>query len=1011
MSGPASGPIARHRTLFLLFFLSGMSGLVYESIWSRYIRQFVGSAATAQVLVLALFMGGMSAGALLAGRYVHRIRRPVVAYGLIEGCIGLYALAFPTVFDLVTRLAYDVLFPAFGGGAGVEAAKWLLAASLIVGPCILLGMTFPVMSVGILRRDPAHSGEILSFLYFTNSLGASLGAILSGFVGVAFLGLPGTLAVAGVLNILILLVALRDREAMPVIEGARATSGERRTLGLLFLAVAFGTGLSSFMYEIGWIRLLSMIIGSATHSFEVMLSAFVLGLALGGLWVRRRMDRYRFPELVLAFVQLVMGMAAVATLPLYMAATGAMAWLLSDPDGRTMATWIGFNVLRYLVCLMIMLPATFCAGMTLPLLTHVLLRRGEPEGVVGRVYGVNTLGSITGAVAAGIVLLPVVGLKGVIVLGALVDMGLGIWLLAKAAPAEAVAAGVTKLRRRAAVATAAVAALGMLVPMDPRILTSTVFRKGRFRLPDYLEILSYRDGRTASVTVVENTERPGHRIIYTNGKPDASVVLERFPEGRDPSIGPDLAGDEPNQFLVGLLPLSVHPTAKTAALIGFGSGVTCHTLLGSAHLERLDTIEIEPEMVRGGKFFFAVNHRAYDDPRNHMWFDDAKAYFAAAARDYDIIVSEPTNPWVSGVASLFTREFYAEAKRYLAPGGIFAQWLQGYEISNDLILSVLAAVDEAFEDYLIMRIGERDWVILASADGPVRLPDATVFEWPDAREQLEILGISDLGQIHGLIVANRRILHPFVSRFAPNSDAHPRLDTGAERTRFFRDSAEMLLAIWWTPLPVIEVFGGIERVPYPRRGIGDYRDPHVLFEPEQAMWLLRDFEEGGVARTPEGGVSVGPMRVYRETAAALDRGETSWGSYLTAVYEVFRLTEPYVRLSGTAFWADVRRRAADAPPGVREGLDLLDAVDRRDAPAITRLVATYEGADEGALPGGFVALAGALALELSGASLEERRRYAREQMANYGLGETDADLAFRALRAYVARGTNESEGE
>ncbi len=1008
MPGTRAGPIARHRTLFLLFFLSGMSGLVYESIWSRYIRQFVGSAATAQVLVLALFMGGMSVGALLAGRLIGRIRRPVLAYGLIEGAIGLFALSFPAFFDVTLRLAYDVIFPLFGGGLGVGLAKWGLAAGLIVGPCILLGMTFPVMSVGILRREPAHAGEILSFLYFTNSLGASMGAVLSGFVGVPWLGLPGTLAVAGALNLLILLVALRDRRAAPAPAlAAEPARPDARRVGLLFLAVAFGTGLSSFMYEIGWIRLLSMIIGSATHSFEVMLSAFVLGLALGGLWVRRRMDGFRFPELVLAFVQLLMGMAAVATLPLYMAATGAMAWLLSDPDGRTLGTWIGFNVLRYLVCLMIMLPATFCAGMTLPLLTHVLLRRGEPEGVVGRVYGINTLGSICGAVAAGIVLLPIVSLKGLLVLGALVDMALGVWLLARAAPAGLVASTLVRLRRRAAAATVAIAALGLLVPMDPRILTSTVFRKGRFRLPDYLEILSYRDGRTASVTVVENTERPGHRIIYTNGKPDASVVLDRFPPGRDPSIGPDLAGDEPNQFLVGLLPLAVHPTAKTAALIGFGSGVTCHTLLGSDTLERLDTIEIEPEMVRGGKFFFEVNHRAYEDPRNHLWFDDAKAYFAAAARDYDIIVSEPTNPWVSGVASLFTREFYAEAKRYLAPGGIFAQWLQGYEISNDLIVSVLAAVDEAFSDYLIMRIGERDWVILASADGTVAPPGDAVFAWPDAREQLGILGISDLGQLHGLVVANRRILHPFLRDQTPNSDAHPRLDTGAERTRFFRDSAEMLLSLRWTPLPVLEVFGGLDLAPYPRRGIGDYRDPHVLFEPEQAMWLLRDFEEGGVVRTPEGGVSVAAMRTYREAARALDEGRGTWGEFLTAVYEVFRRTASHTRLAGTAFWTDVLRRSEGAPAPYRASIELLDAIDRRDGEAIARLVEAQDPGTPGALPGGFVSLAGAVALELRGAGPDERRTYADTVMAAYGTGDTDADLAYQVLRAYVRDGTPE----
>src|SRR5690606_6762639 len=187
--------------------------------------------------------------------------------------------------------------------------------------------------------------------------------------------------------------------------------------------------------------------------------------------------------------------------------------------------------------------------------------------------------------------------------------------------------------------------------------------------------------------------------------------------GRDPELGPDLAGDEPNQVLVGLLPLMARPQATEVALIGFGSGVTAHVLLGSPTLERLATIEIEPEMVAGSRHFYPANARAYDDPRNQFWVDDAQAYFAAAAPQLDIIVSEPTNPWVSGVSSLFTVEFYQEAKRYLKPGGVLAQWLQGYELSDELLLTVLAALDQEFSDYQILRVGASDWVILSVAEG------------------------------------------------------------------------------------------------------------------------------------------------------------------------------------------------------------------------------------------------------------------------------------------------------
>ncbi|MCA9699817.1 MAG: fused MFS/spermidine synthase, partial [Myxococcales bacterium] len=366
--------MGRSRHLFLLFFLSGISGLVYESLWSRYLKLFVGSAATAQILVLALFMGGMSLGSLLAGRFSARIRKPVLAYGLVEGLIGLYALAFPYLYDFATRLCYDQIFPAVGGG-GVGLVKWTCAGLLIAVPCTLLGTTFPLMSVGILRRDRERSGEILSFLYFSNSFGASLGALLSGFLLVPQFGLPGTLVVAAFLNLAIMAVCLRERgrdaddplgttagkntdselrlganrEAIAAAdaaeaEAAKANADVRPGLLPIILMIALGTGLSSFMYEIGWIRMLSMVLGSATHSFEVMLSVFVLGLALGGLWVRKRMDKFDRPELALGLVQLIMGVAAIATIPLYrlgVLGMGGVFWISNEmlEGERTVALW------------------------------------------------------------------------------------------------------------------------------------------------------------------------------------------------------------------------------------------------------------------------------------------------------------------------------------------------------------------------------------------------------------------------------------------------------------------------------------------------------------------------------------------------------------------------------------------------------------------------------------------------------------------------------------------------
>ncbi len=1010
-NGPSSG---RFRVLFLLFFLSGISGLIYESIWSRYIRQFVGSAATAQILVLALFMGGMSLGALMSGRFVARTRAPIVVYGVIEGLIGVYALLFPHLQELAARIAYDVVFPALGGGTGVALAKWGMAALLILPPCILLGTTFPLMSVGILRRDLQRSGRILSMLYFTNSLGASMGALLSGFVLVGNLGLPGALMVAAAINILIMLVAMRDRTPTAAIEERPHVEGSvDKRLVILFLAVACGTGLSSFMYEIGWIRLLSMILGSATHSFEVMLSAFILGLALGGFWVRNRMDKFKRPELTLAVVQMIMGLTAIATVPLYHVAVLAMGGVLSDywvglfgDDGeRNIFLWQQFNVLRYLLCLLIMLPATFCAGMTLPLLTHVMLKRGQPEGAVGKVYGLNTLGAIMGAVFAGLVFMPMIGLKGVIVLGALIDMLLGLALIRSEIASGRAADNAPRQLKLAAVGTIFATCTGLLMQVDPAVLTSTVFRNGRIKLPEEYEVLSYVDGRTASVTVVKTDIKSGHHVIYTNGKPDASIVLDRWPEGRDRIEGPEIAGDEPNQFLVGLVPLMARPNATHVSLIGFGSGVTCHTLLASPTLQRVDTVEIEPEMVEGSRYFMPVNYRAYEDPRSHIHFDDAKAYYAWAGTKFDIIVSEPTNPWVSGVSSLFTVEFYQEVKRYLKPEGILAQWIQGYELSDELFISVLTALDREFADYLIVRIGSSDWVILSSPTGSIGELDAAPLAWPDAQESFELLGIHDMGQIDGLITANKRMLHPFLADKTPNRDSLPILDTGAEKARFLKFRADFLHHVRWTPAPVLEVFGDIHRRPYPAAGIGDYRDPHILHETEQAALLMRRYVDPDV-RVGGGELSGAAMATWRDSTSNLELvSSPDWHDWLESTWAVYEQVASHLDLSTTAWWREVLAIAArpDVPTEVRDSIEMLDALVVKDGDRLWKVVEKTIEPEDFPLSKQIRAVAGIIALELRGADAKTRQAFVDKHMKSMGKGGSNEDYALRVLKSYASR--------
>src|SRR5437870_4208050 len=356
----------RRCAFYGLFIVSGFAGLIYESIWAQYLKLFLGHAAYAQSLVLAVFMGGMAVGAAAAGRFSERLVNPLLVYARVEAMIGLLALVFHSVFVAATDWSYASLLPALGNEWSALAAKIGLACLLILPQSVLLGMTFPLMSAGLARAHPATQGESIAMLYFTNSLGASAGVLASGFVLIAWVGLPGTLRTAGLLNLLIgLTVWLLARPAadLPIRGTARADSSFR-----LLLSIAFFTGLASFIYEIVWIRMLSLVLGASTHSFELMLAAFILGLALGGLAVRRRIDATAEPMRLLAAVQIAMGLAALATLPVYDATFSLMEALMQGL-ARSDAGYRLFNVAGALIAALVMLPATFCAGMTLPLPT------------------------------------------------------------------------------------------------------------------------------------------------------------------------------------------------------------------------------------------------------------------------------------------------------------------------------------------------------------------------------------------------------------------------------------------------------------------------------------------------------------------------------------------------------------------------------------------------------------------------------------------------------------------
>src|SRR2546425_958122 len=814
------------KLLFALFALSGFTGLIYESVWSHYLKLFLGAAAFAQSFVLAAFMGGMALGAWLASRWSARLKNLLAAYGWIEAAIGVAALIFHESFLLSTQFSLDQVLPTLGSPAAVEIYKYSLCAVLIVPQTLLLGMTFPLLSGAVIRRGPEASGHHLAMLYFTNSIGAAAGALAAAFLLIGWLGMPRTMRFAGTLNLALAAAVLAIARFGEPAAVAAAPSGGPAPSGSsvvrLFLAGAFVTGLASFIYEIVWIRMLSLVLSSSFHAFELMLSAFITGLALGSLGIRRRLDRLADPVRFAGLVQIFMGLAALAALFVYHWTFDWMAWALGVLQ-RNDSAYPLFNLFSHALAFGVMLPATFLAGMTLPLFTQALLRGGRGERAIGQVYAANTLGAIAGVLLAVHVLMPTVGLKLAMVIGAATDILLGTWLLrySQAASRRVHAFAAVIVGMLAATATARVAIL------EPERLSSGVFRYGQ-AAPEFGAVVFYRDGKTASVAV---RGREGALSILTNGKSDAALRLDA---NQPPTQ------DEFTMALLGALPLLIKPDAKTFANIGWGSGLSVEVALSHSGPVVIDTVEIEPAMVAGARSFSPRVDLAYRDARSHVYFEDAKSYFARHGKLYDVIMSEPSNPWVSGVAALFTTEFYRDTKRYLAPGGLFVQWVHTYDFNDRLFGSVVSALGENFADYEIYETNPGDLMVVAVAEGRVPRPKPLPESEAAFMEQLRRIGITRSEEIAVRSLGAKKQIGPlFTALGAPvNSDFHPLVQLEAPRSRFVGSTARAVQELAAAPLPILEMTGGTHGV-YLKQPVPDYVTSFPLRVQSAALEIAR----------------------------------------------------------------------------------------------------------------------------------------------------------------------------
>ena len=789
----------RERNIAILgcFFLSGAAGLVYQVAWAKALGLIFGHTVYAAAVVLAVFMAGLASGSVYLGRRAKGHANPVALYARIEfliaatGALSLAGLA-------AVRSLYVIAYPVVSGSQIPLLALRLLGVTAVLFiPTFLMGATFPILVHSFVCRS-ANLGASVSRLYWVNTLGAVAGTLIAGFVLLPTWGLRITIYCAAAGNALAGLIALwvsQENGAYPavtVLAGkAYPDSKTPHSTSFGFLHVLFAVvGSTAFAYEIAWTRLLGITIGSSTYAFTLMLAAFLLGTVMGGAFFHRFFGGSRKISIAtLSRTQTGIGLAALSSLVLF-------PWMAAMVPGLLRKADQGFGGLvltQFVVSALAMLPTAMAFGFNFPVVV-VLLDRGDAgqtgsSVTVGMAYAANTVGCIVGAVVTGFWLVPWLGSFRVIGVAAAINLLLAL-VLDSRAPERRV--------RHLAIDVcgfilALVVGFSSLFYNPPLLMLSAVLygnshqRRLTFgEVAATTDLVFAEDGVNDSIAVVRTDANVSLRV---NGKVDAST------------------GDARTQLLLGHLGAALHPTPRRVLVVGFGSGMTASAVARYPDVEEIDCVEIEPAVIHAAPYLGSLNRGVLGDRRVRVVFDDARNFLLTSRLKYDLIISEPSNPWIAGVATLFTDEFYSAARQRLAPGGIFVQWVQSYSLDPADLRMITATFARHFAEVTLWRGEETDLLLLGRTD-PVPLQFnhlRALWQNQALRADLRSIDVREPEGVVAYFLLDDAAVRKLGEGSALNTDDHTLLEYHAPETMLLRglsDANEELITQFQTgPLP------------------------------------------------------------------------------------------------------------------------------------------------------------------------------------------------------------------
>jgi len=782
------------------FVLSGATALVYEVLWARMLGLVLGATTIAISAVLTAFMGGLALGSAVAAKLIDRVSRPLRTYGLIEIGIGVYALLVPILFAAVD-FAHAVLWQRVHPGSfGSALLRFVLAAFVLVMPTSLMGATLPVL-VAAVRKAGDERAAAVAKLYTLNLAGAIIGTVLAGFFFLPNLGVRTTIWIAAATNVAIGIAALLFDRKRSSSEGSEATVdepqetrasnrlGENNELNSLgrarfWFLCAFTSGLVTIGMQIVWSRVLAMIIGSSAYAFTIVLALFLIGLAAGA-WTVSTIIESDLASLRRAILIVQLLTAAMLFFSLRMT-NGIPSWLVAGGFRFGVNSWIGLLSLQIAASAILILVPAVLMGMMMPIVLTWAGRLGSESTakhqlsakIVGQSYAVNTLGAIAGASLTAFVLIPMTSTRfAVYCMASVCVMIAGLSYVPRKLTID------RALARSLSIAIAFLLIFGMLL-VWPRLNLNAlstgaydsfvrVLAKARGDVDNRSgqafdhQLLMYEEGRTATVSVRRDW---GITSVAINGRTNASDT-----------------DDMPTQVMLGQLGVLTAPRLGEALIVGFATGVTTGSVLQSP-IESVKCVEIERAAIASSRFFEQVNNRPLDDARLQMIVDDARTYLRVNPTKYDAIISEPSHPWVPGVANLFTREFFSLGRDRLRDDGVFVQWLQIYQLSTENLRSVLATFHEVFPHIAVFRVEGvakgKDLILVGSRE-PIRL-DRMNERLKDTRvaADLKRIGLNNADDVMAWFVCDETRLSPAIAGAVINTDDNMHVETVAPRQAF-----------------------------------------------------------------------------------------------------------------------------------------------------------------------------------------------------------------------------------